>query len=301
MKIKARNRSKKVKEGFGSRTFDVVNIVFMIFLMLICFYPIWYVTVASVSTSAQVTASGGALFWPKTFSLGAYSKALSHPLIMSGFKNILMILVLSLPLNMVMTVLCGYFMASKNVMWKNAIVSFFIFTMFFSGGLIPSYLNQKSLGLYNNIWALVIPGALSIYNAIICRSAIDALPESLFESARMDGATDFTILFKIIVPLIKPTLAVLLLYYGVGHWNSWFGASIYIKDNALMPIQNVLRAVLLANSTMLNDGANADIINTYAETIKYAAIVLSTLPILCIYPFVQKYFVKGVMIGSVKG
>lgn len=291
----------KVNEGIGSRSFDWLNTLFMFFLIIICFYPLWYVIVASFSTSSQVTASGGALLWPKPITLGAFSKALAHPLIASGFKNIFMILILSLPLNMVMTLLCGYFMAAKNVMWKNIIVSFFLFTMFFSGGLIPSYLNQKGLGLYNNIWALVIPGCLSIYNAIICRSAIDAIPESLFESARMDGATDMTILFRIIVPLIKPTMAVLLLYYGVGHWNSWFAASIYIKDTALLPIQNVLRAVLLANSNMLNEGADPENINTFAETIKYAAIVLSTIPILCIYPFLQKYFVKGVMVGSVKG
>lgn len=294
-------KKRKSNETMGLKAFDICNTLFMLLLIVICFYPLWYVIVASFSTSAQVTASGGALLWPSTINLGAFSKALAHPLIASGFKNIFLILLLSLPLNIIMTLLCGYFMAGKNILWKNMIVSFFLFTMFFSGGLIPAYLNQKSLGLYNNIWALVLPGCLSIYNAIICRSAIDAIPESLFESARMDGANDFTILFKIIVPLIKPTLAVLLLYYGVGHWNSWFAASIYIKDNALLPIQNVLRAVLLTNSTMLNDGANADNINTYAETIKYAAIVLSTVPILCIYPFLQKYFVKGVMVGSVKG
>lgn len=294
-------RKKRIDETVGSKAFDSFNMLFMIFLIIICFYPLWYVIVASFSTSAKVSASGGTLFWPAPLNLGAYSKALAHPLIISGFKNIFLILFFSLPLNIFMTLLCGYFMASKEVLLKKYIVSFFIFTMFFSGGLIPSYLNQKGLGLYDNIWALIIPGSLSVYNAIICRSAIEAVPDSLFESAKMDGANDFTILFKIIVPLIKPTLAVLLLYYGVGHWNSWFSASIYIRDSSLLPIQNVLRAVLLSNSTMLNEGSNADNINTYAETIKYAAIVLSTLPILCIYPFVQKYFVKGVMIGSVKG
>ncbi|WP_390409151.1 carbohydrate ABC transporter permease [Lacticaseibacillus jixiensis] len=294
-------RTKTIKEGFGSRTFDVVNALFMAFLMIVCFYPIWYVVMASVSNSADVTRSGGIIFWPHSFNLGAYTQALTHPLIASGFRNIFIILLLALPLNIVMTLLCGYFMSAKNVMFKKYIVGFIMVTMFFSGGLIPSYLNMKSLGLYDNLWALIIPGALSVYNAIICKSAIDAIPESLFESARMDGATDFTILFKIVTPLIKPTLAVLLLYYGVGHWNSWFGASIYIKDNTLLPIQNVLRAVLLANTDTLSQGASSDTVNNFAESIKYAAIVLSTIPILCIYPFVQKYFVKGVMIGSVKG
>lgn len=236
------------------------------------------------------------------FTIGAYIKAFQHPLILSGFRNILFILLCSLPLNLVMTLLCGYFMAAKDVLLKKYVVAFLVFTMFFSGGLIPAYLNQKSLGLYNNLWALIIPGALSIYNAIICRTAVESVPDSLIESAYIDGANDYTVLFKIITPLIKPTLAVLALYYGVGHWNSWFNASLYITDNELLPIQNILRAILIANNDMLNQGAaSMDSIDTYAETIKYAVIVIATLPILCVYPFLQKYFVKGVMIGAVKG
>lgn len=290
------------KESAGSKTFDVLNILFMLFLIVVCFYPMWFVLVASFSDGGTVAASGGKMLWPTAFSVEAYKKALSHPLIVSGFRNIFFILIVALPINMVMTILCGYFMAAKNVLFKKYIVAMFLFTMFFSGGLIPSFLNQKSLGLYNNLWALIIPGSLSLYNAIICKSAIQAIPDSLTESAYMDGANDITVLFKIITPLIKPTLAVLLLYYGVGHWNSWFSASIYIKDSNLLPIQNVLRSVLLANNNSLNSGADTiDKINQYAETIKYAAIVLSTVPILCVYPFLQKYFVKGVMIGSVKG
>lgn len=274
----------------------------MILIILICVYPIWYVIVASFSNSGEITKNLGKMLLPKGFTFGAYSRAFKHPLILSGFRNIFTILLFSLPLNMIMTILCGFFMASKKVYFKPVIVSFLMFTMFFSGGLIPSYLNQKSLGLYDNIWALIIPGAISLYNAIICKSAIEAIPDSLTESAYIDGAGDITILFKIIVPLIKPTLAVLLLYYGVGHWNNWFSASIYIKRTELLPIQNVLRSVLLSNNQALNQGAASDdMVNTYAETIKYSAIVISTLPILCIYPFLQKYFMKGVMIGAVKG
>ena len=159
---------------------------------------------------------------------------------------------------------------------------------------------MKSLGLYNTIWALVLPTALSVYNAIIAKTAIEGIPESLKESAYIDGANDFQIIFKIILPLIKPTLAVLLLYYGVGHWNSWFQASIYIKDSDKLPVQNVLRSILLANKDLAGSGGS-DSYNAYAETVKYAAIIISTVPILCIYPFLQKYFTKGVMIGAVKG
>lgn len=295
-------RSKELlQETTGDRIFGVFNTGFMVLLIIACLYPIWYVICASFSSSRAIQANVGKLLWPKNFNFGAYKMALQHPLISSGFRNIFLILLGSLPLQMVMTILCGYFMAARRVMFKKYIVGMFMFTMFFSGGLIPSFLNQKSLGLYDNLWALIIPGALSLYNAIICKSAIDGIPNSLFESAYIDGANDFTVLTKIVIPLIKPTLAVLLLYYGVGTWNNWFSASILIENNNLLPIQNILRAVLLANDQTLNSAAaNTNDINTFAETIKYAAIVISTVPILMIYPFLQKYFVKGVMIGSVK-
>lgn len=302
MRKRGNIRITRRKRSASDITFDIINTIIMLGLITVTFYPIWYVVCASFSTSAAVTQNPGRLLWPQNFTAGAYLKAFQHPLILSGFRNILFILACSLPLNLFMTLLCGYFMAAKNVLLKKYIVAFLVFTMFFSGGLIPTYLNQKSLGLYNNLWALIIPGALSIYNAIICRTAIESVPDSLVESAYIDGANDCTVLFKIITPLIKPTLAVLALYYGVSHWNSWFNASLYIADNELLPIQNILRAILIANNDMLNQGASSmDSIDTYAETIKYAVIVIATVPILCVYPFLQKYFVKGVMIGAVKG
>ncbi len=298
MKIESRRK----KRSFSDRAFDIANTVIMLALIIVTFYPLWYVVCASFSSPTAVIQNPGKLLWPIEFSINSYIKTFEHPLILSGFKNTFIILLFSLPLNLLMTLFCGYFMAAKNVLLKKYIIAFLIFTMFFSGGLIPSYLNQKSLGLYNNLWSLIIPGALSIYNAIICRTAIEAVPDSLTESAYIDGAGELTILFKIITPLIKPTLAVITLYYGVGHWNSWFNASLYIADNELLPIQNILRAILIANSDMLNQGATSmENMNNYAETIKYAVIVISTVPILCIYPFLQKYFTKGVMIGAVKG
>ena len=164
--------------------------------------------------------------------------------------------------------------------------------------MIPGLLNIKSLGLYNTIWALVLPGAMSVYNAIICKTAIEAIPESLKESAYIDGANDLQILFKVIMPLIKATLAVLLLYYFVGHWNAWFNASIYIKDQNKLPLQNIIRSIL--NTNQQNE-MSGDTFSSYAETMKYAAIVVSMVPVMCVYPFVQKYFTKGVMIGAIKG
>ena len=244
----------------------------------------------------------GSLFWPVGFNVGSYRLAFTHPLLLSGFKNIMIVMVVSLPINIVLTLFCGYFLSCKDVLFKKPILLIIMFTMFFSGGMIPAYLNIRSLGLYNSLWALILPGAVSVYNSIICRTAIEAVPDSLSESAYIDGANDLVIVFRIILPLIMPTIAVLLLYYGVGHWNAWFNASIYLKDNDKLPIQNILRAVLIANSNTLNSAATEnDQVNEFAESIKYAAIVLTTVPVLCIYPFLQKYFVKGVMIGAVKG
>jgi putative aldouronate transport system permease protein len=295
-------KNKLIKRSTGDMAFDVANAVFMLVLAFVTLYPMYYVVCASVSETVKLLASPGVLWAPKGFNLGAFAMAIKHPLFISGYRNILFILVVSLPLNIIMTLFCGYFLASKDVYFKKPILAFIMFTMFFSGGMIPGYLNIRSLGLYNSLWALIIPGAMSIYNAIICKTAIEAVPDSLSESAYIDGANDLVIIFRIVFPLIMPTIAVLLLYYGVGHWNSWFPASLYIQDNPKLPIQNVLRAVLIANSNILNAGATADDkMDQFSESIKYAAIVISTLPILCIYPFLQKYFVKGVMIGAVKG
>ena len=216
-----------------------------------------------------------------------------HDLLLSAAQHLI---------NIFLTLYTGYFMTSKKMMFKPVIQFLILFTIFFSGGMIPPYLNIRSLGLYNSLFALILPGAVSVYNSIICKTEIEAIPDSLMESAYIDGANDLTILFRIVAPLIKPTMAVLLLYYGVGHWNSWFNASIYLQDNNKLPIQNIMRAILIANSNVLNSAAaENDQVNQFAEAIKYATIIRTTVPVLCIYPFVQKYFVKGVMIGAVKG
>lgn len=288
------------KKKPGELIFDIIIYLVLILLTILCLYPVWYVLVASFTDTTELMKNPGILLWPTKFAGNAYKLVFESALFTTGFFNSVKILLIGLPINIVVTLLCGYFMSCTGMMWKKQINFLIMFTMFFSGGLIPAYLNIRSLGLYNTVWALVLPGALSVYNAIICKTAIEAVPESLKESAYIDGANDFQIIFKIILPLIKPTLAVLLLYYGVGHWNSWFNASIYIKDSVKLPVQNILRSILLANQDMAGS-SNADTYNSYAETIKYAAIVISTFPILCIYPFLQKYFTKGVMIGAVKG
>ncbi|MCL2478891.1 MAG: carbohydrate ABC transporter permease [Treponema sp.] len=295
-------QNKLTKYTISDYIFDGVNTVFMVALMFVTVYPMYYVIVASVTNNLALLATPGFLWYPKGFTLGSFKLAFTHPLIISGYRNILFILFWGLILNISLTLFTGFFLASKDVYFKKPILFIILFTMFFNAGMIPNFLNIRSLGLYNSLWALILPGAVSVYNSIICRTAIETVPESLPESARIDGANDLTILFKIITPLIKPTIVVLILYYGIGHWNSWFNASIYIRDNIKLPIQNILRSILIANSDILNSAATEkDQINQFAESIKYAAIVITTVPILFIYPFLQRYFVKGVMIGAVKG
>ena len=289
-------RKKRSRED---KIFDFVVYTLLLVITLICLLPVWHIVVASFSNTTDIATAEGLLLWPKKFEFGAFEMVLKDPAIITGFKNTLLYLAGALPLNIVLTVMAGYFLACPNMMWKKPIAGLITFTMFFSGGMIPNYLNIKDLGLSDSLWALILSGALSVYNAMICKTSIEAIPDSLRESAYIDGANDFQVLFKIIIPLIKATLAVLVLYYGVAHWNAWFQASIHIRDTAKVPLQNALRYILLANQT--GGDMDTDVYNVYAETIKYAAIVFSTAPIMCIYPFLQKYFTKGALIGAVKG
>lgn len=292
------NKKMKMRKSAGDIVMDTVIYLLLIGLTLVTFYPIWYVIVASFSNSTDIAKQGTMLFWPVKIDFGAYNLVFKDDDIWRGFKNTVIVLACSLPLNIGLTLFCGYFMACTNIMWKKPLIGIVMFTMFFGGGLIPNYLNMKDLGVYDTRWALILPGAINVHNAIICKTSIEAVPDSLKESAYLDGASDFQVIFRIITPLIKATLAVLTLYYGVWHWNSWFSASIYLKGDEMLPLQNILREILLANSESENLGQD---FNAYAETIRYAAIVVSTLPIMCVYPFLQKYFTKGALIGAVKG
>ena len=291
---------RKIKKSRQDIVLDIIIYTILIMIGLVTLYPMWYVVAASFTTTTELFSATGLFLWPKEFTATAYTMVFKDPLVLSGFKNILKIMLISLPINIVMTMLCGYFMASTGMKFKKPIIIFILFTMYFSGGMIPAYLNIRDLGLMNTHWSIILSGAVSIYNSIICKTAIESIPDSLFESARIDGANDIIIMFKIVMPLIKPTLAVLLLYYGVGHWNSWFTASIYLRENELLPLQNILRGILTANQSSATSSLSASY-DSYAETIKYALIVVSSVPIMCVYPFLQKYFTKGVMIGAVKG
>lgn len=290
------------KQTFGEKLFGIVNAVILIALMILFLYPILHIIFASLSDPARIMQHRGLLFAPLGFRLEAYKLVFENPMISVSYRNTLFYVVVGTVINIVLTSLGAYALSRKQVYIRNAVMLMITFTMFFSGGLIPSYLLIKTLHMQDTFWVMIIPGAISAYNLIIMRTYFLGLPDSLEESAKIDGAGDFTVLFKIFIPIAMPIIAVMILFYGVGHWNAWFGASIYLRNRELFPLQLVLREILIQNSTdnMLTSVELSDK-GMIGETVKYATIVVATLPILFIYPFLQKYFTKGVMIGSVKG
>lgn len=291
------------KGSLGERIFDKVNLIFLMFLMIITLYPVIYVAFASLSNSNELLAHTGLLFKPLGINLDAYKAVINNPNIATGYGVTLFVVIVGTILNVFVTSISAFVLTRKQFPLNGVLMVVIIFTMYFGGGMIPRYLFlNDTLGLGNSIWSLMLPGLISTYNLIIMRTNFQSIPDSLEESAKIDGANDITVLFKIILPLSKAIIAVMILMYGVGHWNAWFDAMLFIRTRDLYPLQIILREILISNSTdsMIASGAGGDI-EAIGESIKYATIVVSTVPILCVYPFVQKYFTKGVMIGAVKG
>lgn len=287
----------------GYRIFTVFNYILLTLIAVICLYPFYYVVVASISNPDALLRHNGLLLRPlKEITLDGYRMVLSNRRVFSGYRNTLIILFAGLVFNMTLTILGAYVLSLKGLMLKKPLTLMVIFTMYFSGGLIPGYLNIQSLGMMDSLWALILPGAISTSNLIILRSAFYTVPDSLSEAARIDGANPLQVLVNVMLPLVKATLAVLVLYYGVSHWNSWFGASIYLRSDSKYPLQLVLRNILISSDSqdMMGDIPAAQSPQVML-LIKYALIVVSSVPILCIYPFLQRFFQKGVMIGAVKG
>lgn len=292
----------KIKESPGYICFRIVNVMFLILLSLVMIYPLLYVVFASLSSATEFMAHEGLLFAPINFNVASYKQVLENPMVWSGYKNTLIVLVAATCLNLILSILAAFVLSRKYLAWRGILMGFVIVTMYFSGGLIPTYMNVRSMGLDNTLWALIIPGAINVHNMIILRTAFENVPASLEESARLDGAGPFSILTRIVLPLSVSSIAVIALYYAVGHWNAWFNAMIYLRDRTKYPLQLVLREILIQNNTteMMGDISTAEQ-SLMSETIKYAVIVVSTLPILMGYPMIQRYFVKGVMVGAVKG
>ena len=290
--VDARNKSDKAV--------DALIVIIMIVIGIIMLYPMLYELMVSFSDPAQLVRHRGLLIWPLGFDTTAYKLVLSNNQILSGYKNTLFLLVAGLAVNISMTCLGAYCLTRVHVYWHRLMTMFVLITMYFSGGLIPSYLTVRAVGLYNSLWSCIIPGAISTYNMIILRSYFSSIPESLVESVFIDGGGHMTVLFKIFIPLSLPAMAVMVLYYGVGHWNSWFNANLYLQEKAKWPLQLVLRNVLIEGSNLDLGGTVVADYEMLAKSMKAAMVIVTTVPILAIYPFLQKYFVGGMMIGSLK-
>jgi putative aldouronate transport system permease protein len=296
--------NKNIKRSFGSRLFDGLNILFLCFIGFITLYPMYYVLVVSISDGFYVNRN--MVYWyPMGVNFSVYKSILNYSYFMRAYRNTIIYTVVGTVVNMAMTVLCAYPLSRTELVGRKPLMAFFTFTMFFGGGLIPMYLQVLNLGLIDSMWSLVLPGAISTYNMIVMRTSFQNIPPDLHESAYLDGANDFVVLTRIVLPLSGAVLATITLFYAVGHWNSYFNALIYMNTREKYPLQLVLRNIVIqgSDSDMLNyAGTSTDSASTVVtQNYKYAAIITAVLPILLVYPFVQKFFVKGVMIGSVKG
>jgi len=289
------------KDTVSRKIFVVINAVLLALVAILSLYPIIYCFLISISESDKVMGNVGFVWKPLGFSLAAYKTVLTNPNIGTGYLNTIFIVVVGTAVNMLLTSMAAYFLTRKMVLNK-ILMPMIVFTMYFNGGLVPSFLLVNNLGLYDKIFAVIIPTAISAYNLIVLKAGFATIPESLIESAELDGAGPWRTLFQIVIPLAKASLAVITLYYAVAHWNDWFNAQIYLQTPKKFPLQLVLRQILLENSgNEVADDLNSTRGERIAETVQYAIIMVATIPILCVYPFIQKYFEKGIMLGAVKG
>lgn len=297
-------RSSAIKRSKGDLIFDIINYSILSLLVIVIMYPLYFIIIASFSDPTLVN-SGNVLFIPKGINFDGYKRIFSFPEIWGGYKMTIIYTVLGTLFNLSLTMTLAYSLSRKRYIGKSFLTKFFMFTMYFSGGLIPTYLLVKDIGLYNNFFTLILLNGISIFNVIVAKSSIEgSIPEELFESASMDGCTHFGFFGKIVLPLSKPIIAVLVLYYGVGHWNNYLGPLIYVEKTELFPLQLILRNILIQGQLMLNDMMRQDDalrLQQETELIKYGLIIVSSVPLLIIYPFLQKYFAQGAMVGSVKG
>lgn len=281
--------------------FEAVVFCILVFVLVVTVYPFLYVVFAAFSDPYEIVTNTGLLFWFKGFTVRTFVDVLNTNDLWIGFRNSLLYMCVGVTINMTLTILGGYALSRKRLKCRNAIMLAIAFTMIFKGGLIPSYILVRQLDLTNTMWAILLPSAINTMNLVIMRTGFSAVPDDLEESAKIDGASDFTILLRILLPVTMSTVLTLTMYYAVSRWNAWFSAYIYLRERELMPLQIFLREILIQDKTgTMKDGASAA--EVYRdETFKYCTIVISTVPILMIFPFVQRFFGKGVMVGAIKG
>ncbi len=288
--------------------FDVLIYLIGFLLLLIVLYPLYFVVIASVSDPNYVNI-GQVIFLPKGFNLDGYKRVLNTPEIWTGFRNSVFYTVAGTALNVVMTITAAYALSKKRLVGRNFFQFMIVFTMFFGGGMIPTYLLMKNMQMLDTVWVMIVPGAVSAYNLIVTKTFfVNSIPDELEEAARIDGASYFKTFFSIVLPLSTPIIAVMTLFYGIGHWNSYFDGMIYLSDRNLLPLQVILKEILssaqmAANSTSMSTSEMTLLAEQQkiAEMVKYVSMIVATVPVLLIYPFIQKYFKKGIMVGSLKG
>lgn len=294
-------KKRLIRKSFGEWVFDSANTILMFCVIFVTLYPFIFVLFSSVSQPSRLLTFDGLLLFPRGFQLDSYRMVFMNPMITIGYMNTLFYVVAGTLINLFLTTLGAYALSRNHLYFKKSISLFIIFTMFFSGGLIPLYLQVQAYGLIDSRLALLLPGAISAFNLIIMRTGFESVPASLEESARLDGANDWQICFRIVFPLSLPVVAVITLYYAVYHWNAWYHAMLFLKTRDLYPLQLILREILVSNQTEAMVGsAESGSKEALGEAIKYAAIIVSILPVVCLYPFLQRYFIKGIMIGAVK-
>lgn len=296
--------SKTIKESGADRLFTIFNYIMLTLVLILVLYPLIYVVSASFSSSSAVL-SGRVWLWPVEPTLEGYKAVFKNAMVLKGFTNTIFYTLAGTAINLVLSVMAAYPLSRKDFRGRNVFMLLLVFTMLFNGGLIPTYLIVKDLGMIDTVWAMLIPSALSVWNVIIMRTYFQTtIPNELLEASQLDGCSDFRFLRSIVLPLSGPILAVIALFYAVGHWNQYFNAMIYLKRSDLYPLQLVLRDILVQNEVnidMLGDAKTAAARQGLRELLKYSLIVVTSVPLLVVYPFLQKFFVKGVMIGSIKG
>ncbi|MBE5783034.1 MAG: carbohydrate ABC transporter permease [Clostridiales bacterium] len=294
---------KKVQLSRSDKIYYAIVYALIIVLTLAVLYPLVYVVSASFS-SGRAVSSGKVVLFPVEPSIYGYQRVLEYTSIWIGYRNTIFYTVVGTIINIVVTLMCAYALSRKGLRGRGFFTFMFTFTMIFSGGMIPSYILMRNLKILNTVWAMLLPGALSVYNMVVTRTFLQSnIPDDLLEAAKIDGCSDIQFFFKIVLPLSKAIIAVISLYYAVGHWNAYFNAFLYLNDKKLYPLQIFLRQVLVlgdVDTEMVDEEILLQMQNL-RDVLKYAIIVVSTAPLMCAYPFVQKYFVKGVMIGSLKG
>lgn len=285
------------------KVFDIVNTLIMTVITFLVLYPLYFIIISSVSDPVYVN-SGAVWLYPEGFTLEGYTQIFKDQRVYTGYMNSLIYTVLGTSLNVVLTISSGYVLSRKDLAGRSIIMFFIVFTMLFQGGLIPTYLVVQSLGLVNTIGAMILPGAVSTFYIIVARTYFQSsLPDELLEAAQIDGCSNIKFILRIVVPISAPIVAVMVLFYAVGHWNAYFSALIYLRDTGKYPLQLILREILLSGKVqeLATDTENMSDVLQKAELIKYGMIIVASLPVLVLYPFLQKYLIKGVMIGSVKG